>query len=459
MRATWSKLGFGAAKCAGSPEQRAALQAALAGGINVVDTGVSFKDGSSERMVGEELRRAPHDLARSVTVVSKVGYWKEPAEGTTKQPPGALRLLPGVMYSLHPDFMARELRSSANRLGRVPSLYMVHNPESYVSCVVAREQEKLGKQMGEDGVPDAALLSDAREETYAALDALFEVLEQCSAAGSVGGYGVCSHGLSSPPSDPLHLDVERILAAARAAARRHSEGTGGGADAGVGSLAAVQLPGNLVETLGVEGGAAAAAAAAGVRVMLTRPLSVMLTTAVVSDGLQLISSLDRRGEPPQDYMDVCREVIEHFTYPPPEGREPTQEEIETMQGCQFMQQLVQDMNQQLGSFATYEHLQQELAHAIIPMINAKFDELDATSVKHLQAFLDRYGDMVTYNCAERLRDAILAAHPDGGMEPAPGDTWAQHSLRWLQARPHVDTVLVGMHQPRYVQDALAVLQR
>jgi predicted aldo/keto reductase-like oxidoreductase len=121
---------------------------------------------------------------------------------------------------------------------------------------------------------------------------------------------------------------------------------------------------------------------------------------------------------------------------------------------------------------------QELAHSIMPMIDSKFEELDETSFALLQAFFDRYGQLVAYNCAQRTRDAIASAHPtlqvpEGGSfdsltatssssssSSSSGDnSMVQFSLRWLQAQKGVSTVLVGMHQPHYVESALRALQR
>jgi predicted aldo/keto reductase-like oxidoreductase len=113
----------------------------------------------------------------------------------------------------------------------------------------------------------------------------------------------------------------------------------------------------------------------------------------------------------------------------------------------------------------------------MPMIDAKFEELDETSFALLQAFFDRYGQLVAYNCAQRTRDAIASAHPtlqvpEGGSidsltttssssssGSSSDSSMVQFSLRWLQAQKGVSTVLVGMHQPQYVESALRTLQR
>src|SRR5262245_64661692 len=75
---TVSRLGFGGYRVNdGAPVHRSALEQALAGGVNLVDTSTNYTDGGSERLVGhvvgEAIRRGR--IAREgIVVVSKVGY-------------------------------------------------------------------------------------------------------------------------------------------------------------------------------------------------------------------------------------------------------------------------------------------------------------------------------------------------------------------------------------------------
>ena len=65
-----SPFGFGTYRVRqGDPVHRAALKAALAGGIDLIDTSVTYTDGSSEQLIGE-VTQGRDDL----TVVTKIGY-------------------------------------------------------------------------------------------------------------------------------------------------------------------------------------------------------------------------------------------------------------------------------------------------------------------------------------------------------------------------------------------------
>ena len=67
-----SSLGFGSYRIDDrAPEHAAALEKALLGGINLIDTSTNYTDGSSETCIGNVLSRHRRE---EVIVVSKVGY-------------------------------------------------------------------------------------------------------------------------------------------------------------------------------------------------------------------------------------------------------------------------------------------------------------------------------------------------------------------------------------------------
>src|SRR4051794_751667 len=75
---TVSSLGFGGYRIGRSdPGHRAALRAALAGGVNLIDTSSNYMLGDSERLIGEVLAEGaiPRD---ALVVVTKIGYLQGP---------------------------------------------------------------------------------------------------------------------------------------------------------------------------------------------------------------------------------------------------------------------------------------------------------------------------------------------------------------------------------------------
>src|SRR5512143_3470474 len=92
----------------------AALDEALALGIDVLDTAERYADGESERTIGEWLRQRPLELTRKVRIATKVA-------------PPAVDGLDGTRFDR--AYIERKLQTSLARLGleRV-TFYLSHAP-------------------------------------------------------------------------------------------------------------------------------------------------------------------------------------------------------------------------------------------------------------------------------------------------------------------------------------------
>lgn len=97
------------------------------------------------------------------------------------------------------------------------------------------------------------------------------------------------------------------------------------------------------------------------------------------------------------------------------------------------------------------------------MIAGTFEALDDEAADRLQAFFQRYGEMVRFNAAERVTAVCRAAGhvPNNSNEKEPGQPGQplhDYALRWLLDRvpKQLTTVLVGMPQEVYVRDVLRI---
>ncbi|HOU92559.1 MAG TPA: aldo/keto reductase, partial [Polyangiaceae bacterium] len=215
-----SALGFGAYRVVEqSGEHRAALAAALAAGVNLVDTSTNYGGGSSETLVGQVLGElvASGAVARDeVVVVSKVGY----LEGATLEEarsraaagdswPEVVRFDEQAWHCIHPAFLEAELTRSLARLGlETLDVCLLHNPEHFLL-----EAARQG----------AGALDVARTAFYASVEAAFRHLEREVARGRIAAYGLSSNTLAAAATDPGATDVARLHAAAlRAGGERHS---------------------------------------------------------------------------------------------------------------------------------------------------------------------------------------------------------------------------------------------
>ena len=204
----WEASSLGIGTYLGEPDDAAdaryqeALQAALDGGLQWIDTSINYRHQRSERVIGRVLAGG-HYPRESVVVCTKAGFL--PFDGGL--PPDPQRYLfetyiasglvrPGEIaagsHCMAPVFLADQLRRSRENLGLATlDVFYLHNPET-----------------------QAAELS--REEFYRRLRAAFEFLERAAAQGHLRYYGVATwSGLRVAPDRPEYLELSRLAAIAR----------------------------------------------------------------------------------------------------------------------------------------------------------------------------------------------------------------------------------------------------
>jgi aryl-alcohol dehydrogenase-like predicted oxidoreductase len=229
------RLGFGGYRVNDdAPVHRGALERALAGGVNLVDTSTNYTDGGSERLVGRvvgEAIRKGRVAREEIVIVSKIGYVQGENLALAEERQTAGRAFPemvhyqeGCWHCVHPEFLEDQLARSLGRLGlRTLDVCLLHNPEYFLSDAAHR---------------GGGALEAARDEFYRRLAAAFRFFEERVAAGTLGWYGVSSNTVAHPVHDPEATSLARMLAAAR-------EAGGPGHHFGV-----LQLPMNLFEAGG-----------------------------------------------------------------------------------------------------------------------------------------------------------------------------------------------------------------
>lgn len=80
---------------------------------------------------------------------------------------------------------------------------------------------------------------------------------------------------------------------------------------------------------------------------------------------------------------------------------------------------------------------------------------------HCQKFFDRYGKMVRYSCAQRVRDMATTGEgcPSGVHLLADSEPLQIYALRWLMGNPGVGCTVVEMEQAEKVEEGFAALRR
>ncbi len=185
---------------------RDAVVAAVAGGVNVIDTAVNYRFQRSERAIGQALAAlmAAGALRREEVIVATKGGFI-PFDGAV--PPDPHRYLTetylrrGILeprdvvagcHCMTPRYLRDQIDRSRANLGLATiDVYYVHNPEM---------------QLGEVD----------RNEFEARMRAAFATLEEAVSEGKLRLYGTATwNGFRQPPSAPDHLELAELVRLAR----------------------------------------------------------------------------------------------------------------------------------------------------------------------------------------------------------------------------------------------------
>ena len=457
---TVSAVGFGGYRVDDeTPGHREALELALAMGVTLIDTSSNYGDGGSERLVGKVFARQP-ELREGTVIVSKGGYvqgrnMELALQAQRRGEPFAemVQFHPQCWHCIHPRFLAEQLSLSLERLA-LPALdvYLLHNPEYFFSDWVQRTPQ------GD--------LNAARDEFYRRCADAFAELERQAGQGTLGSYGVSSNTFGAPAGSQEFVSLERILEAARRAARQ----VHGGAP----RLAVVQCPLNLFEGAPAlepnqSGGRTFLdlAREEGLGVLVNRPLNAIRNQ-------RLIRLADR---PP----------------PRPGHAEETGQALRDLEGLEadfaqrFRPAVADRLPEGAGPHEPFDwapqfrtvlpHLEsvegwQQVLHQVYPRIRHALTEaaqaLDGTmALGQLERWTQAYA-MALQNLSRAVHEHVAHAEYERAralrekltrLEPAAWRalTLSEMALRTVATVPGVSCVLNGMRRPEYVRDSLAAL--
>ncbi|MCA9709900.1 MAG: aldo/keto reductase [Myxococcales bacterium] len=453
-----SPVGFGGYRVRDdSPVHRRALADALRGGVNLIDTSTNYGDGRSEALVGMVLANLVQQgevRREQVVVVSKVGYLQgrnlARARARTPAFPEVVELSPDLCHCIHPEFLRAQLTASLERLGleRLDVL-LLHNPEYFLEDAIGRGRDP----------------AEVRAEARARLRAAFAHLEQEVADGRIGWYGVSSNGFVLDEAAPGFVSMADVVAAAQDAG-------------GVGHrLGVVQLPMNLLE-LGAllqrhptpkgERSPLQVAQAHDLGVLVNRPLNAW-GRLDGRDRLIRLADQSRDEESPEAGVDEALARVRKL-----EGQWAVGlgARLRTEEGGDDGVDLFrwgQELSQGLPRLGTLEQWQRLRHEVVAPHLgqtsSSLLRALDGAAKQEFASWWEAYGTAMhaLFGAVERhlgQRHQALAQQLAARLDPHLPAPWRSLPLSRkvvlsLLSAP-VSCVLVGMRQPGYVFDMLAL---
>lgn len=445
-----SPVGFGGYRVhVDSPLHRRALADALRGGANLVDTATNYGDGASEQLVGAMLANLVQqgELRRDqVVLVSKVGY----AQGTNLERinaraqayPDMLRLDESNCHCLHPTFIADQVEESLARLGVATiDVVLLHNPEVVL----------------EHGKVDAEGFHERLKLAFAELERLVE-------AGKICWYGVSSNAFARAPCGHVesgHVDLRDVVAAAQAVAGDEHH------------FAVVQLPMNLFELGAAVGGDVPSpldvAATHDLGVLLNRPLNAFVRRGDRAQPVRIADpdptgSAASRAQGPQAALARVRKL--EAAWATGLGKQLVTEEGDNAVDLFRWGQEISAGLAEMHDLATWMRLRHDVIAVHLGRTSAALLSTLEGEVK--TAFASWWSDYGTalhaafeqIEASLRVRGRDLAAAITQATDPHLPSPWrdlplARKAVLCLLSAP-VSCVLVGMRQPGYVHDMLAL---
>jgi uncharacterized protein YyaL (SSP411 family)/aryl-alcohol dehydrogenase-like predicted oxidoreductase len=455
---TTSKIGFGGYRIDDDvPAHREALEKALLGGCNLIDTSTNYMDGGSERCVGSvigHLTRAGKLRREEVIVVSKIGYVQgqnleaaREREAAGSPYPEMVKYMEGCWHCIHPEFLRDQLERSLTRLQiEALDVLLLHNPEYFLS-----DAKKRGR----------GSLEATRDEFYRRVRDAFSFFEEQVAAGAIRWYGVSSNTAVSPASDTEATSLTRMLVAAKET---------GGSDH---HFRVVQIPMNLFEAGGIlernngpdnRQTVLEAAREAGIAVLVNRPLN-----AIVGHQMVRLADFDVGSEPID--LEAQLAMVADLEA---EWRRQFAPRITTADGSITADRFFRwsdELRGLSGHLQSLEHWQQIEGQMIGPQLARLVSALDQHLVGDLgeqwQDWRGRYLEALQRLLAEHRRraghksqrqSAAVAAAIDPLLPAGRRTESLSRKAIWvLASTPGVTCVLNGMRTPDYVDDSLGVL--
>jgi len=440
-------VGFGTYRTVdGNADHDAALRHALAQGVPLIDTSSNYGNGKSELLVGRILSEQSA-LGHPVELITKLGYVQGDAlqmalqrQGGGEPYPDMVVMSDSLWHCIHPEYLEDALTLSRERLQLVLDGLLLHNPEYYLASA------------SQQGVP----LDDAREIFYARIRLAFTWMETQVARGLIRGYGISSNTFAREVDAPDFVSLERCIAIAQEISPTHS-------------MRFAQVPFNLIEhqaaTLFNQKECTQTflecALEHKVRVLTNRPLNAI-------GGDELIRL-------------VTHEMPSHIVHP--QDVEARIHALETVEhdvaqlvlmntaigereraAIQETFKVAAALCQSWNKFNGLPHWRDVREAYLAPRLNSaeRFAPY-ATDAARVHAYISDLSGLLDdiewmYGSEENasLDELRLAMTDEFGL---PVDTPLQHiAIHCIAVTHGVDTVLVGMRDVAYVDDALVALE-
>ena len=452
-----SQAGFGCYRVStGAAHHGQAMEKALVGGINLIDTSANYADGGSEKLIGKVLDKlisAGKKKREEIIIVSKVGYLQGQNYTLSQERQSQGRPFEelvdfgeGLAHCIHPNFLEDQLDRTLSRLGlETIDFYLLHNPEYYLEWAKENRVD----------------FGEARDEYYRRIQNAFEHLEKEVSKGRIQYYGVSSNTFPSQMENSDFTRLHTLWQLAEGISQNHH-------------FKLAQLPFNLLETGAVlevnqpDGQTVLdLAVSLNLGVLVNRPLNAM--------GAK---SLIRLADVPPSKAYSTDDVIRYINTLNKSEKALFHRHLPALQLQVMLQNRIKEqlsvgtvLKHHWRNFSSYERWREIVSGNLRPRVQGVMDFLKpycetdealsdwvsahtATFEKTLEAVGAGYAETAALR-SQNIKQIVSAADADWAGDAS----LSQKAIRALRTTKGVTSVLVGMRRDVYVEDVLQELKQ
>lgn len=440
-----SRIGFGGYRVRDDEStHHEALTLALTSGCNLIDTSSNYGDGASERLVGDvlgELIEAKRIQRDEIVIVSKVGYVQGSNLDLAKERLRENRPFAEMVeyhdscwHCISPDFLSDQITRSLERLGTgCIDVLLLHNPEYFL------------KSQGDP------------EEYYGRIKNAFERLESEVEKGRIAYYGISSNTFPAPKDSADYTSLEIVYELSEELARARGKKN---------HFSVIQFPMNLLEPgASLEENNSGQSVAQYARLknlgtLVNRPLNAFTEKGVVR--LADFPSHESGAESSEDEADLVEGLKTAWN-------QTMDLEIQFSKIAEEPPVHVQKvawghiLKHNFQKFQDIDSWKGLLKHQIEPTLVDAFKELRADNryadwaenysktSKRLFEIYQKYLENQASFQSDQISMKLAELNPKLAITP----TLSQKVLKLYLSLPGIDTVLVGMRKPEYVQNTMS----
>lgn len=432
-------------------EHNEALEYAIEHGINLIDTSSNYSDGGSEILIGNVIEKlvTEEKIDRDeLIVISKGGYIQGENLALARQRESegrpfeeVVKCSPDLWHCIHPDFLSDQITRSLERMKLEKiDVYLLHNPEYYLSYTYGSDIEKL------------------RNEYYRRICEAFIHLESEVVSGRILYYGVSSNTFGEDGERWNYTSLDRLLKIA-------------GEISPDNHFAVVQLPLNLLEKDGaaankvLQGGVSFLELSFkhGLGVVTNRPLNAIENNKIVRLA-DFPEKEDRNADEVNHLIDEIRRQEEVIMNNYVEGMELSSKDRETIAEALSLSVILKNTMEKFQSANQFIEIKKQF---FVPRANFAISEIFkyypddkdlintlnyyATSVNILLDSVESIYARATNEKNRQFHAMLEPYFPKGDSDEL---SLSQKSVLMINSLTEVSSALIGMRSVAYVQDVL-----